>query len=199
MTSRQAEQVTAAEAVAYSLHHCLERESCLPERELKRVALLYGLGDVTPEQIAAELPRQGVVTAEKDGRLMATTKKVHAEELFVTGLAASGRGTVQPVGVPDGLQRGKLDDEQWAAVTGLLTSHDKVRLVDSAAGVGKTTALTVFDQGMKLAGQQVTYLAIHGKAVGVLRKAGFAAETLAKFLLSDEDAGCGEEFARRGR
>lgn len=180
----QGQQITAAEAVAYSLHDCLERESCLPERELKRVALLYGLGSVTPEQIAAELPRQGVVTAEKDGRLMATTKKVHAEELFVTGLAASGRGTVQPVGVPDGLQRGKLDGEQWAAVTGLLTSHDKVRMVDSAAGVGKTTALTVFDHGMKLAGEQVTYLAISGKAVGVLEEAGFAADTLAKFLLS---------------
>ena len=179
-------EVTAAEAVAYSLHHCLERESCLPERELKRVALLYALGDVTPEQVAAELPRQGVITREKDGRMMATTKKVSDEERFVTGMAAGTRGTVQPVGVPEGLERGKLDDEQWAAVTGLLNSHDRIRLVDSAAGVGKTTALSVFDQGMKLAGRQVTYLATSGKAVGVLKKDGFKADTLATFLLSEK-------------
>ncbi len=38
-----------------------EKLSVFPERELKRVALLHGLGDVTPEQVAAELPRQGVI------------------------------------------------------------------------------------------------------------------------------------------
>lgn len=179
-------EVTAAEAVAYALHHCLERESCLPERELKREALLYGLGHVTPQQIAAELPRAGVITGERDGRVMATTKKTHAEELFITGFAAGGRGTVRPVGISPELERGKLDDEQWAAVTGLLSSHDRINLVDSAAGVGKTTALKTFDQGMRLAGRAVTYLGMNTKAVGVLQKDGFAAETVAKFLLSDK-------------
>lgn len=178
--------VTASEAVAYSLHHCLERDSAPPEREIKRVALLYGLGSVTPEAIAAELPRQGVITGEKDGRVMATTRKVHGEELFVTGFTAAGRGTVAPVGVAKGLQRGALDDEQWAAVTGLLSSHDRVRLLDSAAGVGKTTALKAFDQGMTLAREAVTYLGTTTKAVGVLRKDGFEAETVAKFLLSEK-------------
>lgn len=177
-------QVTAAESVAYSLHHCLERESCLPEREVKRVALLYGLGHVTPEEIAAELPCHGVVTAEFNGRLTSTTREAHGKELLLP--ASAGRGVVQPVSVSADLERGKLDDEQWAAVTGLLTSHDKVRLVDSAADVGKTTALTVFDQGMELAGSQVTYLAATGKAVDVPQKDAFAAETLARFLLPEK-------------
>ncbi len=180
------QEVTAAKAVAYALHHCSEKDWAMPERELKRVALLYGLGSVTPEEIAAELPRQGVVTGLVGDRLMATTHELHAKERFITGFAAGGMGTVAPVGVARGLERGKLDDEQWAAVTGLLTSHDRVRLLDSAAGVGKTTALSVFDQGMKLAGRSVTYLGTTTRAVDVLRKDGFDAETLAKFLKSEK-------------
>ena len=50
--------VSASDAVAYAIRHCFERESVVPERELKRVALLHGLGSLTPEQVAAELPRR---------------------------------------------------------------------------------------------------------------------------------------------
>ena len=63
---------------------------------------------------------------------------------------------------------------------------DRVQLVDSAAGVGKSTMLRVYDQGMTLAGRHVTYLATTTPAVGVLREDGFAAETVAKFLLSEK-------------
>ena len=56
--------VTPAEAVAYALEHLSEKLSVFPEREVKRVALFYGLGSVTPDQVAAELPRQGVITGE---------------------------------------------------------------------------------------------------------------------------------------
>ena len=41
--------VTAAEAMEYAIAHCSEQLSVIPERELKRVALLHGLGSVTPE------------------------------------------------------------------------------------------------------------------------------------------------------
>jgi conjugative relaxase-like TrwC/TraI family protein len=180
------QEVTAAESVAFALKHCSERDWAFPERELKRVALLYGLGDVTPEQVAAELPRHGVVTGMVGDRLTATTRELHDKELFLTGFASSGRGTVKPVGVAEGLERGWLDDEQWAAVTGLLTSHDRIRLLDSAAGVGKTTALSVFDRGMKLAGESVTYLGTTTKSVGVLEKDGFKANTVAAFLKSEK-------------
>ncbi len=36
--------VTASDAVAFAIAHCSEQESVIPERELKRVALLHGLG-----------------------------------------------------------------------------------------------------------------------------------------------------------
>lgn len=188
-----AEKITAREAAAYAVAHCFEREAVVAERELVRVALLHGLGDVAAGQVRAELPGLGVMLAEKDGRLMATTKEAFGMERFIVGHAKHGRGCVEPVGIPAGLERGRLDDEQWQAVTSLLSSCDRVQLVDSAAGVGKSTMLGVFDQGMKRAGKPVSYLATTTPAVGVLRQDGFEAETVAKFLLSEkmQDAASG--------
>ena len=187
--------VTASDAVAYAIRHCFERESVVPQRELTRVALLHGLGSLTPEQVAGELPRQGVIARKKEGRMMATTKDVLAEERFITGFALSGRATMQAAGVPEGLQRGVLDDDQWRAVRGLLGSHDRVNLVDSAAGTGKSTMLKAFDDGLRRSGREVTYLATTTQAVDVLRRDGFEAETVAKFLVSDKM----QEAARGGR
>jgi conjugative relaxase-like TrwC/TraI family protein len=185
------ETVTAAEAVAYAVRHCFESEAAVSEKERVKTALLYGLGCVSADQVRAELPAQGFLLADMDGRLMATTQAAYGKERFITSFARAGRGVVDPVGVPEGLTRtlkeGKtLDDEQWSAVAGLLTSCDRVQLVDSAAGVGKSTMLGKFDEGMTLVGRDVTYLATTTPAVDVLRKDGFAAETVAKFLLSSK-------------
>ncbi len=182
-------EVTPAEAVAFAIAHCSEQESVIPERELKRVALLHGLGSVTPDQIAAELPRHGVITAEIDGRVMATTKELQAEEQFISGFAAGGRGTVAPVGIPAGLDRRieggkkKLNDGQWDTVTGLLTSENRVNLFEGPAGAGKSYSLQKFDEGMRRAGKSVTYLATTTDAVGVLEKDGFEVNTVARFLV----------------
>ncbi len=180
------DHVTPAEAVAFAIAHCSEQESVVPERELKRVALLHGLGGVTPDQIAAELPRHGVITAEIDGRVMATTHELQAEEQFLSGFAAGGRGTVAPVGVVSGLDRGKLNEGQWNAVAGLLDSSNRVNLLEGPAGAGKSTLLGKFDEGMRLAGKDVTYLATTTDAAGVLQKDGFEVGTVARFLLDEK-------------
>jgi conjugative relaxase-like TrwC/TraI family protein len=187
--------VTVGQAVTHAVGHCFERESVVPEREIRRVALLYGLGHVTPEQLDAELPRHGVITGDQDGRQMATTRDLLAEERFLTGFAAAGRGTRRPAGVAHWLERGRLDDDQWNAVKGLLGSTDRVNLVDSAAGTGKSTMLKAFDEGLRLAGEHVTYLATTTQAVEVLRRDGFSAETVAKFLMSEKM----QQAARGGR
>jgi len=184
------EQVTPADAVAFAIAHCSEQESVLPERELTRVALMHGLGSVTLDQIAAELPRHGVITADIDGRVMATTKALQDEERFLSGFAAAGRGSVAPVGVPTGLDRmradGKpLNDGQWDAVTGLLESENRVSLFEGPAGAGKSWSLEKFDEGMRRAGKTVTYLATTSDAVGVLEKDGFTVNTVARFLLDE--------------
>ena len=180
------EPITPAKAVEFAIAHCSEKESVVPERELKRVALLHGLGSVTLEEIAAELPRHGVITAEIDGRLMATTDGLQAEERFISGFAAGGRGTVAPVGLPAGLERGKLNDGQWDTVLGLLGSENRVNLFEGPAGAGKSWSLKKLDEGMRLAGRPVTYLATTTDAVGVLQKDGFEVGTVARFLLDEK-------------
>jgi hypothetical protein len=187
-------RVSALEAVAFAVEHCFYREAVISEKQLVATALLYGLGDVTAGQVRAEFEGHGVILSERDGRLMATTKEAYAMERFYVNHAMYGRGcVVTPVGVPEGLERGILDDEQWHAVESLMTSCDKVQLVDSAAGVGKSTMLSVYARGMAMAGRHATYLATTTPAVDVLRQDGFEAETLAKFLLSEkmQDAATG--------
>lgn len=178
-------EVTPGQAVAFAIAHCGEQLSVVPERELKRVALLRGLGRVLPDQIAGELPRHGVLTAEIDGRMMATTKELQAEEQGVIAFAARGRGGVRPVGVPDGLERDKLNDGQWETVVGLLSSENRVNLFEGPAGAGKSWSLKKFDEGMRLAGKPVTYLATSTDAAGVLERDGFEVNTVARFLLDE--------------
>ena len=183
-------EVTPRDAVAYGIAHLSEQLSVFPERELQRVALLHGLGSVTPEQIAAELPRQGVIADAIDGRRMVTTQTLQAEERAITGQAAGGLGRVRPVGVAEGLSRALADgrvlnDGQWEAARGLLNSCNKVDAVLGPAGAGKSFFLRKFDEGLRLAGQEATYLATTTDAVGVLEKDGFAASTVARFIRDD--------------
>ena len=160
-----------------------------PLREVKRVAMLHGLGGVDAGKIDAELPRQGVIAGEIDGRMMATTAALQQEEEYIAGIASAGRGEVAPIGVADGLGRefqGKrLNDGQWQAVLGLLESPNRVNAVEGPAGAGKSSLLAKFDEGVRLAGGGVTYLATTAAAVSVLQKDGFDAKTVAHFLLDE--------------
>jgi conjugative relaxase-like TrwC/TraI family protein len=175
--------VSPDQAVGFALDHCSEQLSVIPERELKRVALLHGLGSVLPDEIAQQLPRHGVLTAEIDGRMMATIPALQAEERAMVAFAADGRGSVRAVGLSEGLERGRLNDGQWDTVVGLLNSENRVNLFEGPAGAGKSWSLKAFDEGMRQAGQKVTYLATTTDAVDVLNKDGFEANTVARFLL----------------
>jgi conjugative relaxase-like TrwC/TraI family protein len=185
------QEVTAKEAVSFAIAHLSEQLSAFSERELMRVALLHGLGSVTLEEVAAELPRQGVLVSRIDGQRMATTAALQDEERYIARVAAGGRGTVCPVGVPEGLSRrmagGKrLNDGQWEAATGLLESENRINLVEGPAGAGKSSMLAKFDEGVRQTGNSVTYLATTTGAVKVLEKDGFEANTVARFLVDEK-------------
>ena len=179
--------ISPVEAVRFAIDHCSEKLSVIPARELKRVALLHGLGSVTPATIGREMhsPRHGLITAEIDGRMMTTTAELQREEDFIAGFAARGLGTLEPVGLASGLERGRLNDGQWQAVCGLLGSENRVNLVEGPAGAGKSSMLTTFDRGMRLAGRSAFYLATTAKAAEVLEQDGFAAHTVARFLVDE--------------
>ncbi len=179
-------EVTPTQAMTFALDHCSEQLSVMPERELKKVALLFGLGSVTPETLNREMlsPRHGLIVQEIDGRRMATSEKLQHEEDAIVGFAARGKGSVAAVGVPEGLKRGRLNDGQWAAVRGLLDSENRVNVLIGPAGAGKTDLLKSYAAAMAMAGENVAFLATSSDAVDVLHKDGFTdARTMAHFLL----------------
>ena len=183
--------ITPAEAVSFALAHIGEKLSVFPERELKRVALLYGLGSVSVGEVSAELPRHGVISDTLYGRVYATTAELQREEDYIASVAAKGRSTVAPIGKPEGLSRtladGKsLNDGQFEAVTGLLESSNRVNLVEGPAGAGKSSLLAAFDAAASSAGHAVTYLATTTPAAEVLQKDGFDAHTVARFLVDEK-------------
>lgn len=195
-------EVTPAAAVDYALRHCSEKLSVIPEREFKRVALLFGLGQVTPDSLDREMQeaRHGLVFDTIDGERVVTTQALRAEERAMADYAARGIGSVIPAGLADGLSRelsgGKrLSNEQYQAVTDLLASPNRINLVQGPAGAGKSSLLAKYDEGMRRAGQSVTWLGTTGAAVDVLHKDGFDAHTVAHFLLSDKM----QQAARGGR
>lgn len=191
---------TVDQAVAFALQHHGEQESCIRWEELAATAMERCMGHASPLDVEAEAKRQDVIITELDGERVATTPELRAEERYLADAALLGRGEVAAVGVPPGLTRktadGKtLNDGQWQAATGLLTSENRINLVEGPAGAGKSSMLAKYDEGMRKAGQTVTYLATTAKAVGVLAEDGFAANTLARFLMDERM----QKAARGGR
>lgn len=182
---------TVTRAVDFALRHHGEQESCFRWEELAATAMERNIGAATPADIEREARRQGVRFGTIDGRRMATTPELQAEERAISGFAAAGRGSVRPIGGSENLNRrmkdGKhLNDGQYQTACGLLKSENRVNLVEGPAGAGKTSMLAKFNEGARHAGQAVTYLATTAKAAGVLAADGFDARTLARFLLDEK-------------
>ena len=188
--------MTAAEAVEYAIADLSEQLSAFGERELKVVALRHGLGSVTPEQIDLEMasPSHGLVVDDTGGRKVFTTEALLAEERYIVGQAARGRGAACPVGVPDGLtpqlaDGTRLNDEQWQVTQGLLNSSNRVSMVKGPAGAGKSYSLQKFDEGMRMAGETATYLATHGASRQGAGQGWLRRENRRPFSPRSEDAG----------
>lgn len=175
---------TAAAAARHAVAHCFERSAVVPERQLVAAALTVGVGGVTADQVRAELNRLGVLTRVWDGRLVATTRDVLAEEQRVLAFARTGRGTCAPLAPRHRLTRDWLNAGQQAAVGHVLNSSDRVVLVRGAAGTGKTTLTAEAVDAIEATGKRVAMLAPSADASrGVLREEGFAeADTVARFL-----------------
>jgi conjugative relaxase-like TrwC/TraI family protein len=182
---------TVARAVDFAIRHHGEQESCFRWEDFAATAMERSIGSATPADIEREARRQGVIIRPLDGRMMATTPELQAEERSISDFAAAGRGAVAPIGGSDMLTRkikdGKtLNDGQFATACGLLESQNRVNLVEGPAGAGKTSMLSKFDEGVRQAGQTVTYLATTAKAAEVLHEDDFDAQTLARFLVDEK-------------
>ena len=145
-----------------------------------------GAGRSSLAAVTDAFGRSGLITGERDGRRVATTRTVLAEETRMLDFARGGRGTCQPLGDADHkFKDERLNDGQRRAVLHVLTTPDRVAVVRGAAGVGKTTlmveAVAAIEAGRK---RVLTFAPSADASRGVLRAEGFAsADTVARLLV----------------
>ncbi|MFO0835807.1 MAG: MobF family relaxase [Phycisphaerales bacterium] len=185
-----AEPGMAREAVRGALEHCFERSAVVPERVLIAEALKRGAGKAHDHAVIEEVGKAGLLRAERDGRLMVTTKEVLEEEAAMLRFAREGRGACAPINAEfRDCTRSWLNDQQQNAVRHVLHGRDRVMLIRGGAGTGKTTMMQEAREAIEAAGGRVFAFAPSADAShGVLRdEAGFAdAHTVARLLVDDK-------------
>ncbi|MFT3686371.1 MAG: MobF family relaxase [Phycisphaerales bacterium] len=179
----------AKDAVQASLEHLFERSSVVPERKVIAHALKRSIGNASTSTVLDAYARAGVIVGERDGRRVATTREVLAEEMSMIRFARAGRGTCAPL-APKGyqLKDKRLSDSQRQAVERILTSPDRVILLRGAAGVGKTTIMKEAIAGIEAGGSRVfTFAPSAAAGRGVLREeVSDKADTVALLLKNEQ-------------
>jgi conjugative relaxase-like TrwC/TraI family protein len=89
----------SAEALTYAVSHLTERRSVVDQREVMTEALRFDPTAVSPEAVARELSRPGLIRREQGERTVITTKGVLAEEKALLDFAREGRGRFVPLGI----------------------------------------------------------------------------------------------------
>ncbi|GAB5405701.1 MAG: hypothetical protein Aurels2KO_39320 [Aureliella sp.] len=178
----------AEQSVAWASKHLFERESGVRERHLATEALWHGIGKSVPKQIDRAIEEARFIRKGKDEHAWVTTKEVLKEEQQMLSVVREDKGILAAISPEHQISRSWLSDEQQRAVKDLLRSQDRVVLLEGKAGVGKTTVAAEFEEGARESGVGMQTVAPTTKAVSVLKKDGFAAITLAKFLKDKEVA-----------
>jgi len=179
--------VHVREAVTLGVDHCFTRQSVVPTRQLLTESLKRAVGKGTAEAVEREFQSRSFITGERDGKMMATTAAVLAEEKRMIAFARQGRGTCPRLGTGDHtFTRTYLNDDQRRAVLHVLKSPDRCILIRGGAGVGKTTMLQEAVTGIEAGGRKVFAFAPSADAsYEVLRGAGFKDATTVAMLLKD--------------
>jgi conjugative relaxase-like TrwC/TraI family protein len=176
-----------AAAMDFAVRHEFAREAVVEEKKLLSTALKQGLGAVTVEGVRREYGLQPLLVQEHQGRRVATTWQVLAEEEKLVDFARGGRGTCRPLAPDRPIQRDWLNAGQRRAVEHVLRSRDRVMLVRGAAGTGKTTLMQEAVEAMEQSGHRVVMLAPSAAAArDVLREHFASADTVAMFLRNRE-------------
>lgn len=190
-TGKDGTQFPAQQALNHAVDHVFERVSVSSVKTVQEEALRYGVGKVTVDQVKAafeEDPR--IIHRVVDGERRCTTWEVRDQEKKIVAFAKETRGTLDPIKLtPHQFADERLNEQQRAAVSHVLGSHDQITMIRGGAGVGKTTLMREAITAMGQQGYSVLPLAPSADASrGVLREeVGFAnANTVESFLTNPD-------------
>jgi conjugative relaxase-like TrwC/TraI family protein len=177
----------------HAISHSYERKSVIRQKELLTSALKYGVGDVSLEEMKRQLARaevkHQVISKVRQGEVFVTTPEVLVEELAMLDYAREARNTCRPLHKKAAeFPTENLNNNQTRAVRQVLSSSDRVILLQGGAGVGKTTLMRETVRGIEESGKKVYAFAPSAEASrGVMRAEGFTeADTVASLLKNRE-------------
>ena len=185
----QAREASGDQAMEHALSHCLERKSVVREKELLATAIKHSLGRSTVGDIKRSLDLQEDVLRgrEKSGQMMVSTVAVKREEQEMVGFAEKSKGSCQALNDEAAEYEFKYDflnAQQRAAVHHVMTSQDRVMMIQGKAGVGKTTTVAEAARAIDQGGHQVYTFAPTSEAAKVLQEDGFEANTVSHLLVN---------------
>ncbi|MET4666301.1 AAA family ATPase [Sphingomonas sp. PvP056] len=208
-------QANAQLAVASAIRILGQREAAFEVDQVSKKALDLGLKGVTINHVETrieQLLEQEKLLAgqiEVKGRMVdaVTTKEALKTEISILSMVDAGKEKATPIvaaaDAPDRLQAAspfELNAGQLAAATLLVSSTDRIVVVQGVAGAGKSTMLQATAAVAREEGKRVLGLAFQNKMVTDLREglkpremsvddmksAGIEAQTIASFIWENQ-------------
>jgi conjugative relaxase-like TrwC/TraI family protein len=204
----QGDVIKAEHATAAAIRHLSEREAAFDKSDIKRAALgfqIKGLEVEGVEQRIEVLLKEGKlipgISERADGhfKMVTTPQALKMEQGILDGIDA-GRGKGEVIVAPDKVidaigavtAERPLNAGQTAAAVMILSSGDKITLVQGVAGAGKSTMINAVARIAEGEGKEVLGLAFQNKMVADLKgaatlgedgtKKGIDAQTIASFV-----------------
>ena len=177
---------SASEAVEHVVEHRFERDATVRERELLTDAVWRGIEHYPIAAIENAVLNREFIRDGKDEQAWVTTREVLREEAGLLAFAREGRGSCAMLANETAVQRTWLSDEQREAALKLWRSKDRVIIFTGKAGTGKSTLAKEVVEGIEKHGGHVVMIAPTTKAVAVLERDEFEANTLAQLLVNKD-------------
>ena len=171
-------------------------ESTFSKEDVLKTAARLSLGEKRIDDLERAFAGTKALVSLDRARGIYTTRDMLRIERDIIRHAKHGLGALHPVRSKEQaekIEHRHLTPDQKSALEHLLTTGDRVSLVQGDAGTGKTTMLAALRQELEHAGYRVVGLSFTGKAAQELNKnAGIESRTLHAFL-SDTTRGQGNQ------
>lgn len=194
------------------------RESTFTRAEVVSTAAVFAMGKYDPEQLqkvfdetvkgrdvkllGTEEQRHGHVTQKVE---VYSSKEMIQIEKDILRTAREGQGKAEPIMGREEAQKALgeweakqgiiLTADQRQAAAHILTSADKVLLVQGDSGTGKTTLLKAVNEIVQERGYQTAGLAATGKAATQIEQSsGIESQTAARFILKGDEGTSGKSL-----
>jgi conjugative relaxase-like TrwC/TraI family protein len=187
-TTATKSDISALDCITHATKSRFERASVCDARQLLATAFRHGLGaSVSVDNITQAFNQDNdFIHVTERNRQRCSTYEVLASEKHMVALARQGIGVLSPL--YQALPPINLDGQQAEAVRHILTTSDRVSIIQGRAGTGKTTLMKEAVSLIEQTGRKVVVVAPTSDASrGVLRQEGFInAETVAQLLNSTD-------------